>query len=330
MSNHVHVVLRMEPDDTLQWSDEAVAKRWTNLFPSKVNGVTDIASDQQRIASILGNPERLAILRNRLGNLSWFMRCLSEPIARRANHEDECTGRFWEGRFKCQVLLDDRAVLACMAYVDLNPVRAKTAEHLIGSTHTSIRRRILTQTHYEAPLCAVAGKDSAHLFSLTQRDYIALVEWTGSQLHPNGRGHIYRSPPQLVQSWNDNTRWLAQVGGIESLYFRAIGSANALIELALALGQRRQQAVLGALHRSEHLCRELAPLGRQPRGRPRITPAASRPRAGVRCSRRTVFRGMRRSRLPRCSTRTSSSSRQMVGGCRGPSLAEWAIRPAPR
>lgn len=251
MSNHVHVVLRMEPDDTLQWSDEAVAKRWTNLFPSKVNGVTDIASDQQRIASILGNPERLAILRNRLGNLSWFMRCLSEPIARRANHEDECTGRFWEGRFKCQVLLDDRAVLACMAYVDLNPVRAKTAEHLIGSTHTSIRRRILTQTHYEAPLCAVAGKDSAHLFSLTQRDYIALVEWTGSQLHPNGRGHICRSPPQLVQSWNDNTRWLAQVGGIESLYFRAIGSANALIELALALGQRWMK---GARSLSDKVC----------------------------------------------------------------------------
>lgn len=67
---------------------------------------------------------------------------VNEYVARMANEEDKCTGHFWESRFKSQALLDERALLTCMAYVDLNPIRAAMAKDLKGSEFTSIQERI--------------------------------------------------------------------------------------------------------------------------------------------------------------------------------------------
>ena len=73
------------------------------------------------------------------------MRALAEPIARRSNIEDKCTGRFWEGRYKCQKLADETAILACSAYVDLNPVRAGVAEAPEKGQYTSVYERVAAQ-----------------------------------------------------------------------------------------------------------------------------------------------------------------------------------------
>jgi hypothetical protein len=145
MSNHLHVVLRVRPDLVQTWTDEEIAFRWRHLYAPR-NRATGRPSEPEEhdLAMITSNPARVTELRARLASLSWFMRCLSEPIARAANREDQCKGRFWEGRFKSQALLDEAAVLACSVYVDLNPIRAGIVDSPEKAEFTSAFDRIQT------------------------------------------------------------------------------------------------------------------------------------------------------------------------------------------
>jgi len=143
MSNHYHVVLRVNSDLAKSWSVDEVIDRWYALF----NG--NLLVDRYRKGEALSKAERLAIdecvqtWRQRLMDISWLMRCLNESIAREANKEDGCKGRFWEGRFKSQALLDEAALLTCMMYVDLNPIRAGLCETPENADYTSIQERLL-------------------------------------------------------------------------------------------------------------------------------------------------------------------------------------------
>jgi REP element-mobilizing transposase RayT len=199
MSNHFHTVLAVEPDEVANWSDRDVAERWLAVFPGALKSQEDPKQRERVVLALCRNTERLEEIRLRLGSLSWFMRALNEPIARMANREDDCTGRFWEGRFKCQVLLEAQAVVSAMAYVDLNPVRAKMAEPLVASEHTSIRARInerasrLPSNPARAEkrlLKPVAGLQANALLGLEERSYLDLVQWTGEQAHPLKRGKL--------------------------------------------------------------------------------------------------------------------------------------------
>ncbi len=143
MDNHYHTILRTRPDIVADWSDQEVATRWLALFPRHggIKGSAGQAAEKQ-IRALASCHERIAELRRRLCSLSWFMGRLNEYIARAVNKEEKVKGRFWESRFKCQALLDDAAVAACMVYVDLNPIRARLSGSLEESDFTSIQQRI--------------------------------------------------------------------------------------------------------------------------------------------------------------------------------------------
>ncbi|QOC21579.1 transposase [Wenzhouxiangella sp. AB-CW3] len=259
MSNHVHAVLRSDPVTPWQWTDREVAERWLALFPGSISDRDDPAYVERATLALLGNAERLDVIRQRLGSISWFMRALNEPIARMANREDDCTGRFWEGRFKCQALLDEQAVLSCMAYVDLNPVRAGMCETLRDAEHTSVRYRLesaqsaiakaLGKGKQEEALKPVAGLDVDTLSDLTESSYIELVRWTGLQAHPDKRGKLSATeemPPESLWSVAKHpAEWMERVQGTESNYYRAIGSAESLMLKAVELGQRWMKGVSG-------------------------------------------------------------------------------------
>ena len=142
LSNHLHVILRNRPDVVASWSDREAAIRWLRVFPGRRLEEQLAEPTENDVNMLVNQPERMAIVRERLSDISWFMRALSEPIARMANRQDECTGRFWEGRFKALRIVDEIGLLACAMYVDLNPVRAAMAESPDQSLHTSAYDRI--------------------------------------------------------------------------------------------------------------------------------------------------------------------------------------------
>ena len=166
LSNHLHVVLRTRPDVVAAWSDKQVALRWLQIFPGK--RIDEQLGDPTStdVEALAKDSERILLVRSRLSDISWFMKALSEPIARMANRQDEVTGHFWEGRFKAQRLLDEAAILACCMYVDLNPVRAKMAETPETSKFTSAFDRIeaakgKTMDSAAAPMLTISREEAA-------------------------------------------------------------------------------------------------------------------------------------------------------------------------
>jgi hypothetical protein len=248
MSNHLHLVLRIDPDEALRWPDDEVAKRWVRLFPPREDSHEAV---EAKCLRLLADPVRIETLRQRLGNLSWLMRSLVEPIARRANREDGCKGRFWEGRFKCQALCDERAILAAMAYVDLNPIRAGMADRLEASAYTSAAERI-SQTRTDPTLATsllkpIAG-DLRPTFDITAADYLHILDWTGRQLAPGKRGRIAPDTPAVLTTIDhDETRWTTRVAAFGSGWHRAVGSAQDLIAIAERMGQQWLKGIRLAL-----------------------------------------------------------------------------------
>ena len=241
MSNHYHVVLFMDVDRARSWSDEEVARRWLTLCPPRTAVNENPEAPNQAgcfdnfVRELAGDAERIALYRKRLCDLSWLMRFLNEYIARKANREDRTKGRFWEGRFKTQALLDEGAVLACMAYVDLNPIRAGIAVTPEESEFTSVKQRlecVAAGGLEEKTLTPVTGTshsddaENAHIHTarinaIALRDYLQLVDWTGRQIREGKTGRIPDHLGPILErlgldsaAWTDTARGFGRRFGI--------------------------------------------------------------------------------------------------------------------
>src|SRR5262249_35736568 len=142
LDNHLHVLVRLDPDVAGNWSDEDVVRRWGRLFPPRDKTRRPLPVSDDWVQGHLSNAAWVTRARQRLQSLSWFMQCLKEPLARLANREEKTRGAFFEGRFKSVAILDEEALLATCVYIDLNPVAAGLAVVPDSSEHTSIKARV--------------------------------------------------------------------------------------------------------------------------------------------------------------------------------------------
>jgi hypothetical protein len=197
------------------------------------------------------------------------MRTLNEGIARQANAEDDVTGRFWEGRFKSQALLDEQALIAAMAYVDLNPIRAGIAETPEASDYTSIQQRLGREpaeqdqgAEAEAYRDGVAALPRAPLmpFDAAGRtewaipyafdDYLALVDWLGRAVHPAKRGRIPPDRPKILARLGMDAEALAEeANGLLKAFGSAVGAPASLTHARA----RRQIAYLRGIRAAERV-----------------------------------------------------------------------------
>jgi hypothetical protein len=223
----MHLVLRSRPDVVAEWDDMEVARRWLMLCPVERDENHQPQNPTEfEISRIRNNKEKLAEIRRRLSDISWWMRLLSQNIAQRANKEDEEVGKFWQARYRAVRLLDETAVLACASYVDLNPIRAALAETIEGSDFTSAQKRAgdlrskfsedsvpFSEKKRCSPPKSSSGRHLARVdlkerggktgpcvhragvrcsnkgfLPMSTADYLQLLDWTARQLRTDQRG----------------------------------------------------------------------------------------------------------------------------------------------
>ena len=243
MNNHYHLVLKLCPEQIDGLADNDVMDRWCALFKGplliqRYRDGEDLKPFERNAVSDIVN-----LWRSKLASISWFMRCLNQPIARQANLEDKCTGKFWESRFSSQALKSEEALLSCMTYVDLNPVRAGISDTPESSSYTSFRERLESEFDLQQaiddqtesgdlldfitplkPLLPfenrlINNRQAGILFNF--EDYLNLVDWTGRIIRSDKRGHIEEHlPPLLARLEISADQWRINTTQFEAIHPR--------------------------------------------------------------------------------------------------------------
>ena len=260
MSNHTHLVLHVEPDRIDQLKDAEVIRRYKTVWNWR--------NPAKPLKLPTAVPKKtLKSWRKRLGDVSWFMRLLNEPIARMANAEDNCKGHFWESRFKSIPILDEAGLLTCMTYVDLNPIKAGVAQTLEDCDYTSIQHRVLAlidaaKAKANAPLAPVmtdpsprkglrkkagkrtgrkrnAVKDSVGIIT---RRYIELVQRTAENLLAD-EPELEHAELECLEMAPEG--WVTVATDFLTLFRSAAGGYAAFEKFMERTGRTRRQDLLG-------------------------------------------------------------------------------------
>jgi hypothetical protein len=261
LSNHFHAELRSRPDIVRTWSDLEVARRWMLICPRRKNkDGTGKEPSQAELNAITNNPKRLADMRRRLSDISWWMRLVCQRIGMQANREEGMSGRFWECRFRAVRLLDETATLACSIYIDLNQIRAAIAETLEESYFSSARRRIEallgdeSRARFLAPVWIDERNDplgpqpsssgyrcsDKGFLPLQDLDYLQLVDWTARQIVQNKSGHTPHDAPRILQRLGlEVTAWSALVQDFGRMFVNVAGKLRSIDECRSRTQQRR-------------------------------------------------------------------------------------------
>jgi len=236
MSNHAHFVFYVDEASTQSWSNIGVVRRWHQLFKGTLLTQQFLRGDEIPDYLLTSLEETIEEYRKRLMDISWFMRILNESIARKANREDNCTGRFWEGRFKSQALLDDAALVACLAYVDLNPLRAKMANTPETSQYTSVKLRVESAKQGKQPssLLAFVGNPRSDMpkgLPFALQDYLQLVDLTGRCIREDKPGYIEENTSLLLHRLNIcPENWLKLTTQFRKVFHGAVGHSDVLTD----------------------------------------------------------------------------------------------------
>ncbi len=247
MENHFHVVLFINKKASDEWSTKEVIERWHKIFKgselsAKYLSAEPINTQEEEILR-----SEVEIWRKNLCSVSWFMRCAKEPLARMANKEDQCKGRFWEGRFHCQALLDKKSLLACMTYVDLNPLRARMCQLPEQDKYTSLSVRLESSRHTEFDLqCSLNFISREKLpeiseipsISLSIGEYLHVVDATARVYRSDKRGNLKSNEASIFRRLGFNTeQWISAATKFNEYFHAFVGKRSSLLEAIEATGQ---------------------------------------------------------------------------------------------
>jgi len=272
LSNHFHLVLRTSPRLVDRMGSWEIARRWLRVYPGKrVLDGNWIEPTEEQVKALAEDKEKIAKLRKRLSNISWFVGALSEYVARRANLEDDCDGRYFSGRFRCREVTNDGGLLIVGLYNDLNQTRAGEASTPEDSRHCSVWYRIQARRSLSAnisqpsldgwlaPLTLLpdhlgdvpsdSGRRASDkgLMSLSLEEYVQFLDWAGREVSTDKRGAIPADlAPILERLGLAGEEFLDALEQFPRNFPRMIGPVSALVERAQKFGRRWMHGVSSA------------------------------------------------------------------------------------